>query len=250
MQGSDGRSLLASIHDVGPGFEREVDTLAELLSGILGGPKFAMLVVPDHWGQHPIHPNTAFARRLRAWAESGVEIFVHGWYHQDACEHRGAAAFKASFMTANEGEFLGLPLEEATRRMNNGKALVEEIIGQEVAGFIAPAWLYGQGALDALRASSSAIAEDHMRVWSPLADRILAQGPVITWASRSAARTASSLWFAGLARLALHPLKTVRIAVHPGDVTKEAILRSIEKTLRAFTMRRPVGRYQDLLRQR
>jgi predicted deacetylase len=247
MPSSDNRALLASIHDVGPRFEREVDRLAGLLTDALGCSRFAMLVVPDHWGQHPLRPGTPFANRLRRWSESGIEMFVHGWYHQDNVAHHGISGLKAKYMTASEGEFLGLSYREAAGRMEAGRALVEDIIGRETSGFIAPAWLYGPGAKDALRDSAFAIAEDHMKVWVPQTGKIVARGPVITWASRSAARTASSLAFARLARRVLHPLRTVRVAVHPGDVTKDPILFSIEKTLRCFAQSRPVGSYQSLL---
>ncbi len=247
MPGSDNRSLLASIHDVSPRFEREVDQLAGLLTDTLGCSRFAMLVVADHWGRHPIRSGTPFANRLRAWSESGIEMFVHGWYHKDTDEHHGISGLKARYMTASEGEFLGLSYREAARRMENGRALVEDIIGRKTSGFIAPAWLYGPGAMDALRDSTFDIAEDHMKVWIPQSGKVVARGPVITWASRSTARTASSLAFAALARQMLHPLRTVRVAVHPGDVTKESILYSIEATLRCFGKRRKVGRYQSLL---
>jgi predicted deacetylase len=247
MPGSDPRVLLASIHDVGPGSEREVDRLAGLLTETLRSSSFAMLVVPDHWGAHPIRSGTPFANRLRAWSDSGIEMFVHGWYHKDTAEHRGVTGLKARYMTAREGEFLGLSHSEAARRMEDGRALVEDIIGRKSAGFIAPAWLYGAGAMQALRDSDFDLAEDHMKVWSPRTGKVLARGPVITWASRSTARTASSLAFAALARQVLHPLRTVRVAVHPGDVTKDSILASIETTLRCFAERRQVGRYRSLL---
>jgi predicted deacetylase len=207
-----------------------------------------MLVVPDHWGNHPIRSGSPFATRLKAWSESGIEMFVHGWYHRDTAEHNGVAGLKARYMTASEGEFLGLSYKEAARRMEAGRALVEDIIGRRTSGFIAPAWLYGQGAMDALRDSSFDIAEDHMRVWVPQTGKVVARGPVITWASRSTARTASSLAFAALARQTLHPLRTVRVAVHPGDVRKESILSSIEATLRCFAKRRQIGNYRSLVR--
>lgn len=250
MPVSEGRRLLASIHDVGPGSEREVDRLAGLLTDTLRCSRFAMLVVPDHWGRHPIRSGTPFANRLKAWSDSGIEMFVHGWYHKDTAEHQGIAGLKARYMTASEGEFLGLSYTEAARRMEDGRALVEDIIGRKSAGFIAPAWLYGPGAIHALRDSSFDIVEDHMKVWIPQTGRVVARGPVITWASRSTARTASSLAFAALARQALHPLRTVRVAVHPGDVSKEEILSSIEKTLRCFAGRRAAGSYRSLLDQR
>lgn len=239
--------LLASIHDVGPRFEREIDQLAEQLSRILGGPKFAMLVVPDHWGEAPLAANPAFQRRLREWADAGVEMFVHGWFHKDQAEHWGAASLKAKHLTAGEGEFLGLTRAEAGRRMADGRKLVEDAIGRSAAGFIAPAWLYGPGAMAALADTGFALAEDHMKVWQPATGMVLAKGPVITWASRTRPRQLSSLFFAGLARAVLHPQKVMRIAVHPGDTAVPALIESIEATYAAFAKHRPAGRYADLL---
>ena len=204
-----GKLLLASIHDVGPRSEREVEQLAALLSGILGGPKFAMLVVPDHWGQAPLAQAPAFQRRLREWADAGVEMFVHGWFHKDLAQHSGIAAIKARHMTASEGEFLGLSRDVAAQRMADGRKLIEDIIGRPVAGFIAPAWLYGPGAREALSASGFALAEDHFRVWQPASGKVLAKGPVVTWASRSRSRQLSSLAFSALARTGLRSTQAI-----------------------------------------
>ena len=84
-------------------------------------------------------------------------------------------------------------------------------------------------------------------MWDARSDAVLATGPVITWASRSAMRTASSLFFAGLARQALPLMRTVRVAVHPGDVTKASILSSIDATLARFVRSHRPARYADLL---
>jgi predicted deacetylase len=148
-------------------------------------------------------------------------------------------------MTAGEGECLGLDADEAYRRMIDGRKLIEDIIGRPVADFIAPAWLYGQGALDALNRAGFPIAEDHIKVWQPNG-AILTRGPVITWVSRSNGRIASSITFAALARAALHILPIVRIAVHPGDSHVPALLRCIDSTIRSFARNRVAGRYGDL----
>ena len=58
-----GKLLLASIHDVGPRFAAEIDILAERLERRLGGPHFAMLVVPDHWNEAPLARDYRFAHR-------------------------------------------------------------------------------------------------------------------------------------------------------------------------------------------
>ena len=132
------KRLLVSIHDVGPRFETEVVRLTELLAERLGGAAFAMLVVPNHWGDSPLAADRPFAARLRRWAEQGVEMFVHGWFHRDDSPHSGLSGLKARHMTAGEGEFLGLTAAEAARRMGDGKALIEDIIGSPPARFINP----------------------------------------------------------------------------------------------------------------
>jgi uncharacterized protein len=242
------KKLLASIHDVSPKFTNEIDTLLEQLSRHLNGPNLAMLVVPDHWGSAPIAEDRAFQYRLRDWADAGVEMFVHGWEHRDISVHETAmAGFKAKHMTAGEGEFLGLDYPAALARMVDGKKLVEDIIGRAATGFIAPAWLYGNGALTALNAAGFTMAEDHMKVWNPATDKVLTRGPVITWASRSKARITSSLGFAALARHALKPMPHVRVAVHPGDAHVPRLRKSIDKTVATLLKRRSVGRYADLI---
>lgn len=241
------KRLLVSIHDVGPRFAPEIDQLADRLAHSLGGFSFAMLVVPNHWHENPLRADSAFAGKLREWSANGVEMFVHGWFHRDEAMHSDLSRFKARHLTAGEGEFLGLSATEAARRMADGNALLEDIIGRPTSGFVAPAWLYGPGALEALTTSGFAIAEDHLRVWSPRTGATLARGPVITWASRSRMRTASSLAFAAFARTALKPLKDVRIAVHPGDLAKASIMSSIDRTVHSFGATRRTSRYSDLL---
>jgi predicted deacetylase len=239
------RLVIASIHDVSPRFESEVDQLLELL-GEHVGRRLAMLVVPDHWGEAPIRPGSAFASKLRGWSDSGVEMMLHGFTHRDDMRHeRSGDRLRAGFMTAGEGEFLGLSRSEANSRIEEGRALVEEVIGRPIAGFVAPAWLYGPGALEALTDSGIAIAEDHMRVWSPANGRELARGPVITWASRSRWRLASSL--AAAAALRHAPLRILRIGVHPPDVRHGVLVDSIGKTFSAALRSRRPGRYADLL---
>ncbi len=64
------RRLLVSIHDVGPRFEREVDSLLARLAAHIDVAHLAMLIVPDHWGAAPIDGNLAFQARLRGWSDA------------------------------------------------------------------------------------------------------------------------------------------------------------------------------------
>lgn len=235
--------LLASIHDVGPRFEREVDTLFDAVTSATGSERLAMLVVPDHWDEAPLSADRPFRARLRGWADAGVEMFLHGWRHRDDAP---AKSFRQRHMTAGEGEFAALDEREAGALIARGRALVEDAIGRPVAGFIAPAWLYSDGAKAAVRAAGFAVAEDHLRVWRPRDGAVLARGPVVTWASRSPVRIASSLAVAAVARTPLWRFPTVRVAVHPGDTHVPALMRSIDATLRHFARTHAPSSYAAL----
>lgn len=239
------RRLLLSIHDVSPCHESAVDRLRDLIGESSGGQP-AMLVVPNFWGNALITPGSPFATRLRRWADAGVEMFLHGWLHRDDTRHQTLTArLKATHMTASEGEFLGLDAAESAKRIAAGRELVEGIIGRPVAGFVAPAWLYGPSALAALGQARIGMLEDHWKVWDATSGRVLARSPVITWATRTPARKASSLAVAALAR-ALPTPRIMRVAVHPGDVTSDEVLRSIGATVSALGRRHRVSRYADL----
>ena len=93
-----------------------------------------------------------------------------------------------------------------------------------------------------------ALAEDHRRVWAPTqGNRVVASGPVITWASRTRNRQLSSLAASALLRRVLRPMRVVRIAVHPGDNGVPRLLESIDRSFTALCPGRTPGRYGDLL---
>ncbi|WP_249341038.1 MULTISPECIES: polysaccharide deacetylase family protein [unclassified Sphingomonas] len=240
------RRLLASIHDVSPRHEPAIDRLLEELASV-GVARPAMLVVPDFWREAEIRPGSPFAARLRRWADDGIEMFLHGYSHRDETEHDSwQDRVKASRMTAGEGEFLGLDAGEAERRIHAGRTLIEDIIGRPIAGFIAPAWLYGNGAHAAMKTLGIPLAEDHMRVWAPETGRIFVNSPVITWATRTRARMLSSLAVASVARVIPLP-RIVRVGVHPGDVTVPATLSSIRRTVAKIARSHLPSHYRDMV---
>lgn len=242
------KRLLLSMHDVTPAHSERIARLEALIAATTcGSTRYAMLVVPDFHAGAPIAADRNFQAWLRARADAGVEMLLHGWFHQDRAVHRGAAAWKARHMTAGEGEFLGLSLIEARARLHDGRALLEDIVGRAVPGFVAPAWLYGPGALAALAEEFFAFAEDHFRVWRPGDGRVLARGPVVSYASRSRGRVRSSLAWSRLATTLLAPTHTVRVALHPHDVDVPALQAESGRAIRAFLGGdRVLGRYDGL----
>lgn len=241
------RRLLASIHDVTPVHAERLERLVPVVEALVGPGRYALLVVPDFHRQGLLTGDAQFARRLRGWADAGCEIFLHGFTHVDESHHAGAAArWKASRMAAGEGEFLGLSTHEAETRIVEGRDMIEQLIGRPIDGFVAPAWLYGEDSLAALAAQDIRLIEDHFRVWNPQNSTVFARGPVVTYASRSRTRIASSILWSRLATTLLARASTVRLAVHPHDVDSPQLMREIVRALSAFARSHRPTAYADL----
>ena len=131
------RLLLASIHDVSPRFESEVDRLVDLLRPHVGD-RLAMLVVPNHWGNALFIAGSAFATRIRGWAERGFEMFLHGFFHRDDQRHMDAAdRFRARHLTSGEGGFSDLRGMKCPTASRPG-TLIEDVIGRPSAASSRP----------------------------------------------------------------------------------------------------------------
>ena len=241
------RRLLASIHDVTPYHLARLERLVPMVENVLGRGKFALLVVPDFHGQGRLDKDSAFGKRLRAWADDGCEIFLHGFTHLDDAVHTSKnAALKARRLTAGEGELLGLDFDEASRKLIEGRKMVEDITGRPVAGFVAPAWLYSAQSLHALAEQGFTLCESHFRVWNPQNAQVYVRGPVITYASRTPTRMLSSLLWSRIATVILSQSKVVRLAVHPHDVDAPELLYEIDRALRVFSRSHAASSYQNL----
>jgi uncharacterized protein len=241
------RRLLASIHDVTPYHAERLERLVPIVEQIVGEGRYALLVVPDFHKAGLLRDNLVFARQLRRWADAGCEIFLHGFTHLDESRHATRTAqIKAERLTAGEGEFLGLNYVDAQQKLVDGRKMLEDIVGRQITGFIAPAWLYGADSLDAIKDQGIALVEDHFRVWNPQDGQVLTRGPVVTYASRTPARLASSILWSRIATVALSRTKTVRFAVHPHDVDAPKLLREIERALTVFATSHRPSAYADL----
>ncbi len=241
------KKLLFSVHDVSPRHFDRLRRIDKFLDDVGLANRYAMLVVPDFWKKWPIEGFPEFQSWLRTKADAGVEIILHGFNHLDDTRHASLGdRFKASFLTAREGEFLGLSREEATSRLIHGRRVLEAATGREITSFIAPAWLYGEAAKTALHDLGFTIAEDHWRVWSPMTNHVLLRSPVISYASRSKARVASSIAWSRIATTALKPLDTVRVALHPHDLDVDSLVVELTRVMSEFLGCREPIRYRDL----
>jgi hypothetical protein len=86
-----------------------------------------------------------------------------------------------------------------------------------------------------------------MKIWHAPTGQVLARGPVITWASRSRARIASSLLVARLLPPLLRHMPVARVAVHPGDAHVPRLLESIDHVLHRLKQSHAPAPYGALL---
>lgn len=240
--------ILVCVHDVSPRHAERLRIIHQTLTEAGVGGRYSMLVVPDFWRQWPLEDYPDFNDWLRARADEGVEMILHGFSHQDETEHDSALqAWKARTMTAREGEFFGLSFEEAQERLRAGRTLLEEIIEKPVEGFVAPAWLYSKGARQALESEGFAFAEDHSHVWSPVDGRVALRGPVVSYASRDRRRVLGSIAWSRLSTVVLRRQRVVRFAIHPHDLDVPVLFDELLRALKVFCGRRRPILYRELM---
>jgi predicted deacetylase len=253
MQPSDeakARRVLVCVHDVTPRHAERLVRIDAMLAELGVGARYSMLVVPDFWGAWPLADHPEFVRWLRGRADAGVEMILHGLYHKDTTAHAGGIdGWRATTLTAGEGEFLGLSYVESRRRLRRGRGVVEAAVEREVHGFVAPAWLYSDGAREALRDLDFAFAESHFRVWRPRTDETVLRGPVVSYASRDRRRVMGSLVWSRASGPLLASFDVTRFAIHPHDLDVPALASEIRRALSAQLARRTPVLYDDEVRR-
>ena len=98
-------------------------------------------------------PDRRSPRGCAAGRTRASEMFLHGYFHRD--DSRGtearATGCARSFMTAGEGEFLGLSRAEADAPHHRRPSVARRRDRPAIDGFVAPAWLYGRRRIEALQ---------------------------------------------------------------------------------------------------
>ena len=245
-----GRSLVVSLHDVSPLTRTECADLLAHLRG-LGVAHTSLLVVPNHHHRAPMLDDASFGEWLRALAAAGHEIVIHGYHH--ARDRRAGESVRDKFTTrlytADEGEFYDLDRAAAARLVTQAREEFQQL-GLAPAGFIAPAWLLGREAEEALRELSCAYTTRLSSVLDLRSGRVFPSQSLV-WSVRSAWRRQVSLAWNSLLfrRLAANPL--LRISIHPVDLAHAKIWQQIRELLtRALADREALTYLAWLTRQR
>jgi predicted deacetylase len=242
------RALVVSLHDVSPRTRENCEQALAVLDRF-GVKQCSLLVIPDHHHRGHFLSDSNFCAWLKAQADRGHEIVIHGYFHQR--ERRSAESLvqmlTTRFYTAGEGEFFDLDRPSASALVQSARADFQKL-SLDPVGFIAPAWLLSREAESALRDCK---CEYTTRLGSvlDLRDGQTHSSQSLVWSVRSAWRRKLSLaWNAFLFhRLIAHPL--LRISIHPVDVNHPAIWTQIKSLIaRALHDRTPLT-YQTWLSQ-
>ena len=227
------RALCIAIHDVAPATWPQCQALFDLLRR-LGAPPATLLIVPDYHRRGSVERDLGFIRAIDRRLASGDEIALHGYHHLDdgPAPHSPIEWLMRRVLTASEGEFSALTEHEAALRIDAGLRLFERL-QWNVAGFVAPAWLLGEGARAALAHTRLRYTSTHAHM-EMLADGRRIAAPAISASTRSAWRRWTSRQWLRIARVALRDEPLVRVALHPSDVGDARLLDAWRTLLAAL----------------
>ena len=222
------RTVCVVLHDVAESTHDACLRLLDAVREVAGDVPATLLVVPRYHGETP-------SSRFEAWldgrVERGDELALHGLTHRDEGAPDGwIDRLRRSSYTRGEGEFWALSRDEALARIDVGLAWFARH-RWPLAGFVAPAWLLGPGAREAVAQRPFAYTSTlRQLVHLPEGRAITSQS--VVYSTSSAWRRASSLaWNAAVARgVGANPL--LRLELHPRDADFDTVRRSWQAILR------------------
>lgn len=237
---ADRDALVVSLHDVAPHSWRAYAELVPRLAE-RGVDRMTLLVVPDWHGAAPLGGEPELVEWLSGLDTERFEICLHGYTHLALGGPPAGLWSRAvgRWYTAGEGEFLRIGYRRARERLAAGRQLLTEL-GFRVEGFTAPAWLLSDDARRALRDLGFLYTTYLARI-EHLPTGARQYAPTLVWSVRAPWRRRLSrhwcrLWN-GLNRRA----RSLRLAVHPGDLGDAGTLEQLLTLAgRAAAVRRPL----------
>jgi predicted deacetylase len=241
-----GPALLVSLHDVSP---LTLDLCEQALALVrdcgLRADALTVLVIPRHEGQVGVDQHPPTVRFLRALADEGARLVMHGLTHRMSGRALTPAGIaRAHIFARGQGELYRTGADEVARRLEEGAEILHRAgIGEAARAFVPPAWLLSPAGRAVVRAQ----AFDFFELFGGIVhgEAVLARR-VIGWGSLGPLEAAATAAFAWLqCRL---PLVDTRLAIHPADMRRAGQRRAIRAALgRLLPRMRPAsyGTYLD-----
>jgi hypothetical protein len=231
MSPSANRSLCVSLHDVAPATWRDCLRLLDAIRAVADIP-LTLLVVPQYHGME--ESPTDYQDMLSELLARGHELALHGYTHLDSGPARGGLRnrFLRTVYTQREGEFAAIDAVEARRRLELGLAWFRQR-NWPVTGFVAPAWLLGEGAWEGLREFPFDYTTTFSRFYL-LPERQSLFAPSLVYTARNeAGRLLSPRWADALAGM-LKASPLVRLSLHPRDARYPELLGHSQRLLESL----------------
>ena len=237
-------SIVVSLHDVSPSTQQITSTIISELSAH-GVRVCSVLVVPEYHHEGLFAKHREFVTWLRALEADGHEVVIHGYFHERPSQTKETLRdkFMTRFYTQNEGEFYDLGYEEALRRITTARDAFRAL-GLNPRGFIAPAWLLGNEAEQAVRDAQLEYTTRLRTVCDLRSESIFPARTLVYSVHNNWRRALSRNWNAALFRwLQTKPL--LRISIHPPDYSQPTIWKQILGFIAATKTVRTATTYQD-----
>ena len=242
-----GKALLC-IHDVTPFFDKEIfGILSDLKRLNLG--KINLAVVPFYHEGSSLNDHAAFCQSLMNATEGfQAEILLHGLYHARKGSNQRlhyTSRLRSRLQSAEEDEFFKLVPDEAEKRIQQGRSILEKALSTKPTGFIPPAWVFEQHVLATIQRLDIPYTENHSFIFLTRDDKRVFS-PVISFATRTKTREILSLGWAYLMRNLPSRRASMRFVIHPKDYRSRVVKRAIIKTLKKLDEKYEWTLYQDL----
>jgi predicted deacetylase len=237
-------SIVVSLHDVAPCTQEIARAIVSEL-GHHGVGVCSLLVVPDYHHEGLFAKHTQFVSWLRGLEADGHEIVIHGYFHERPPQTKETLGdkFVTRFYTQSEGEFYDLPYEEALRRITIARDEFRAH-GLKPRGFVAPAWLLGDEAEQAVCDAQLEYTTRLRNVYDLRSGNVFPARTLVYSVHSNWRRALSRSWNAALFRL-LKPNPLLRISIHPPDYSQPAIWQQILGFIMAIKNERTATTYQD-----
>src|SRR5881396_714296 len=237
-------SIVVSLHDVASSTQQIAKTIISELARH-GVRVCSILVVPDYHHEGLFAKDPQFVSWLRGLEADGHEIVIHGYFHERPRRAKESLRdkFVTRFYTQNEGEFYDLGYDEALRRITTARDEFRAH-GLKPRGFVAPAWLLGNEAEQAVRDAQLEYTTRLRSVCDLRSGSIFPARTLVYSVHNGWRRGLSRSWNAALFRL-LKNNALLRISIHPADYSQPTIWKQILGFIAATKSARTATTYQD-----
>jgi len=241
-------SVVVSLHDVAPCTQQIASTIISELSAH-GVRVCSVLVVPNYHHEGLLARHREFVTWLRALEADGHEVVIHGYFHERPPQTKETLRdkFMTRFYTQNEGEFYDLGYEEALRRITTARDQFRAL-GLKPRGFIAPAWLLGNEAEQAVRDAEFEYTTPPRTVCDLRSESVFPARTLVYSVHNTWRCALSRSWNAALFRL-LKTKPLLRISIHPPDYSHPTIWRQVTGMIERAIGSRTATTYQDWIAQ-